>query len=321
MALSLDERQRAMLAEMGLRLWLPAAPRAAQDAPETIADDANPAPAGASLGTEKAAAAAPPAAAAASAPVPPAAPATGGRAPQRPAPAPVAPAAEVRSPGALAPRPSGVADMDWPALEAAVAGCRACGLCAGRTQTVFGAGSRQADWMVIGEAPGETEDRQGQPFVGQAGRLLDAMLAAIGLSRQAENAIEAIADSPDSAPAYGPKDAKQPVYIANVLKCRPPTNRNPQPDEIAQCEPYLRRQVALVRPKIILAMGRFAVQSLLQTGEPIGRLRGRVHQYQGVPVIVTYHPAYLLRAPHDKAKAWQDLVLAQQVRRAGPSAA
>ena len=205
--------------------------------------------------------------------------------------------------------------MDWPQLEAAVAACRACGLCAGRTQTVFGVGARSADWMVIGEAPGENEDRQGQPFVGQAGKLLDAMLAAIGLSRQVEDAPESVAASAHPAGAEGQKGLKRGVYIANVLKCRPPGNRNPQPDEIAQCEPYLRRQVALVQPKVILAMGRFAVQSLLQTTEPIGRLRGRVHQYQGVPVIVTYHPAYLLRALPEKAKAWQDLCLAMEVMR------
>lgn len=214
----------------------------------------------------------------------------------------------------MAPRPSGVEHMDWPALQAAVAGCRACGLCAGRTQTVFGVGSRQAQWMVVGEAPGENEDRQGQPFVGQAGKLLDNMLAALGLSRQAgvggeggEGGAPPVADAPA---ARGPGAAPGGVYIANVLKCRPPGNRNPQLDEVAQCEPYLRRQVALVQPRIILAMGRFAVQSLLQTTEPIGRLRGQVHRYQGVPVIVTYHPAYLLRALPEKAKAWQDLCLA-----------
>uniref|UniRef100_UPI00358DB5C2 uracil-DNA glycosylase n=1 Tax=Ottowia beijingensis TaxID=1207057 RepID=UPI00358DB5C2 len=142
---------------------------------------------------------------------------------------------------------------------------------------------------------------------------MDAMLAAIGLSRQVESASESIAARADQAGAEGQKGLKRGVYIANVLKCRPPGNRNPQPDEIAQCEPYLRRQVALVQPKIILAMGRFAVQSLLQTTEPIGRLRGRVHTYEGVPVIVTYHPAYLLRALPDKAKAWQDLCLALEV--------
>ncbi len=147
--------------------------------------------------------------------------------------------------------------------------------------------------MVIGEAPGEQEDLQGAPFVGAAGQLLDNMLQAMGLSRQGDGAAG--------------------VYITNVLKCRPPSNRNPQPEEVAQCEPYLARQVALVQPSLILAMGRFAVQSLLQSQEPIGRLRGQVHRYQGVPVVVTYHPAYLLRAPADKAKAWADLCLALEL--------
>ncbi|MCL1960369.1 MAG: uracil-DNA glycosylase [Desulfovibrionaceae bacterium] len=266
MTLMLDERQRAMLAEMGVKVWLPRAPGATKSVAIEV-DRAS---------------------AEAQAPV------------ARAAPAPARPPAAAPAAAALGPRPEGVESMDWPALEAAVAGCRACGLCATRTQTVFGAGSRAADWMVVGEAPGDNEDRQGQPFVGQAGKLLDNMLAAIGLSRQAS-----------AGSAQGVE--KQGVYIANVLKCRPPGNRNPQPDEVAQCEPYLRRQVALVQPRIILAMGRFAVQSLLQTTEPIGRLRGRVHQYQGVPVIVTYHPAYLLRALSEKAKAWQDLCLAMKV--------
>ena len=207
--------------------------------------------------------------------------------------------------------------MDWPALQTAVAQCQACGLCETRRQTVFGAGARQARWMVVGEAPGEQEDRQGQPFVGPAGKLLDAMLAAMGLSRHADDAIDALekrAGQTDQEGQAGGPPAEG-VYIANVLKCRPPANRNPQPDEVARCEPYLRRQVALVQPQVILAMGRFAVQSLLQTSEPIGRLRGRAHQYAGVPVIVTYHPSYLLRNPPDKARAWQDLCLALQVMR------
>jgi uracil-DNA glycosylase len=187
--------------------------------------------------------------------------------------------------------------MDWPTLEAAVSACRACSLCESRNNTVFGVGGRQADWMVIGEAPGENEDLQGEPFVGAAGQLLDNMLRAVGRSRSAEGT--------------------QGAYIANVLKCRPPANRNPQPAEVAQCEPYLARQVALVQPKVIIAMGRFAVQSLLQTSEPIGRLRGQVHHYQGVPVIVTYHPAYLLRTPGDKRKAWADLCLAMDVLESG----
>jgi uracil-DNA glycosylase len=184
------------------------------------------------------------------------------------------------------------AALDWPALRQAVASCTACGLCEKRRQTVFGTGHERAHWMVVGEAPGEQEDAQGEPFVGKSGQLLDNMLRAISLSR-----------------AEG--DAAQQVYIANTVKCRPPGNRNPTPDELAQCEPYLMRQVALVQPKIIVAMGRFAVQSLLRSTEPIGRLRGRVHHYQGVPVIVTYHPAYLLRNPEDKARAWDDLCLAR----------
>ncbi len=305
MTLQLDDRQRAMLAEMGIKLWLP---KAAPATPEIVASSADQAGAEARSDAESAqsASAVAPATRARAAPSAPRV---------RPAAPPQSAAPEPQSAMVLGPRPEGVADMDWPQLEAAVAACRACGLCAGRTQTVFGVGARSADWMVIGEAPGENEDRQGQPFVGQAGKLLDAMLAAIGLSRQAEDAPESVASSAHPAGAEGQKVLKRGVYIANVLKCRPPGNRNPQPDEIAQCEPYLRRQVALVQPKVILAMGRFAVQSLLQTTEPIGRLRGRVHQYQGVPVIVTYHPAYLLRALPEKAKAWQDLCLAMEVMR------
>ena len=186
-----------------------------------------------------------------------------------------------------------VAMLDWTALREAVAGCRACGLCQTRRQTVFGVGAPHAQWMVIGEAPGEQEDRQGEPFVGPAGRLLDSMLASLGLSRD-----------PDTA------DPARCVYIANTLKCRPPGNRNPTADEMAQCEPFLVRQIELLQPRIILAMGRFAVQALLRTDEAVGRLRGRVHRYQGVPLIVTYHPAYLLRNLTDKARAWQDLCLA-----------
>lgn len=193
-------------------------------------------------------------------------------------------------------RSTPVSTMDWTALRAAVADCRACGLCENRTQTVFGVGHLQAHWMIVGEAPGEQEDRQGEPFVGKSGQLLDNMLRALGLSRSA---------------AQGADDPAHQVYIANTLKCRPPGNRNPQPQELNECEPYLVRQIELVRPKIILAMGRFAVQSLLRSNEPIGKLRGRVHQFQGVPLIVTYHPAYLLRNLEEKAKAWDDLCLAR----------
>jgi uracil-DNA glycosylase len=180
-------------------------------------------------------------------------------------------------------------DLDWPDLADAVARCRACRLCEGRTQTVFGTGRTDAHWMVVGEAPGEHEDRQGLPFVGKSGQLLDAMLASLGLSRDEGT----------------PRDRA--VYIANAVKCRPPGNRNPEPDEMSQCEPFLIRQVALLKPRIILAMGRFAVQSLLRSNDAVGRLRGRAHDYQGVPLFVTYHPAYLLRNPQDKARAWDDL--------------
>jgi uracil-DNA glycosylase len=277
----LDARQRAMLAEMGVRVWAPRpVPVAAEPSAEPpSARRAEPASAG-----QPAAAAPRPAATPRVAAVPVAAPA--------PAPFVAANAAmELRA------RPDGIESMDWLMLEAAVSACQACGLCESRNNTVFGVGDRQADWMVIGEAPGENEDLQGEPFVGAAGQLLDNMLRAVGRSRGGEGS--------------------QGAYIANVLKCRPPANRNPQPAEVAQCEPYLARQVALVQPRVIIAMGRFAVQSLLQSPEPIGRLRGQVHRYQGVPVIVTYHPAYLLRTPGDKRKAWADLCLAMDVLESG----
>ncbi|KVR12211.1 DNA polymerase [Burkholderia ubonensis] len=200
-------------------------------------------------------------------------------------PADPAPVAELR----VAETP--VAELDWDALAARVADCTRCRLCEKRTNTVFGVGDREADWMLIGEAPGENEDKQGEPFVGQAGKLLDNMLQSLSLERGAN------------------------VYIANVIKCRPPGNRNPEPDEVARCEPYLQRQVALVKPKLIVALGRFAAQTLLKTDASIASLRGRVHAYEGVPVIVTYHPAYLLRSLQDKSKAWADLCLARDTFR------
>jgi len=176
----------------------------------------------------------------------------------------------------------------WIELKQAVPACTACGLHKGRTQTVFGVGDEQADWLLVGEAPGAEEDRLGDPFVGQAGKLLDNMLAAIGLARD-DN-----------------------VYICNVLKCRPPGNRNPAPDEVAKCTPFLLRQIELIQPKLVVAMGRFAAQTLLNTDASIASLRGRVHRYAGRPLIVTYHPAYLLRSLPDKAKAWADLVFARK---------
>jgi DNA polymerase len=194
-----------------------------------------------------------------------------------------------------------VSTLDWPALRQAVADCRACSLCQSRKQTVFGTGHPQAQWLLVGEAPGEQEDEQGEPFVGAAGQLLDRMLAALGLTRAAD----------------GPQRPEQRVYIANTLKCRPPRNRNPGAEELASCEPFLVRQVELLRPRLILALGRFAVQALLRSEEPIGKLRGRVHHYESVPVIVSYHPAYLLRSPHEKAKSWEDLCLAASVFEAG----
>ena len=184
--------------------------------------------------------------------------------------------------------PDDVAVLDWPALQQRVAACTACDeLVASRSQTVFGVGNPKAELLVIGEAPGADEDRQGEPFVGRAGQLLNAMLAAIGLQRGE-------------------------VYIANVLKCRPPNNRDPKPDEAAACAAYLQRQIALIQPKVILVVGRIAAQNLLHIDTPIGKLRGSVHRLDnGVPVVVTYHPAYLLRSPQEKRKAWADLCLAR----------
>jgi DNA polymerase len=201
---------------------------------------------------------------------------------------PLAPSGRQPRPGptppAVATLPPDPTGMDWDTLAATVAGCRACALCETRTQTVFGVGDRQARLLVIGEAPGADEDRAGEPFVGRAGQLLNRMLAAIGLDRDQ-------------------------VYIANILKCRPPGNRDPRPDEVEHCRGYLARQVALVRPRAILSVGRISAQTLLGTDTPVGRLRGRWFDYgpDAIPLRVTYHPAYLLRSPEYKGKAWEDL--------------
>ena len=183
-----------------------------------------------------------------------------------------------------------VTELDWPGLAQQVANCQLCELHATRKQAVFGVGNQQADWLIIGEAPGADEDRQGEPFVGRAGQLLNAMLKAIGLTREQ-------------------------VYIANILKCRPPNNRDPKPEEAASCSPYLQRQIELIQPRLILALGRIAAQRLLQTNTSLARLRGKVHTLESTqsPVIVTYHPAYLLRSPAEKRKAWQDLQFAQHL--------
>jgi len=201
-------------------------------------------------------------------------------------------ASPIQAPAARAPQPAPVAPLepgiDWGPLRERVASCTACELCKTRTQTVFGVGNERADWLIIGEAPGAEEDRQGEPFVGRAGQLLNAMLQAIGL----------------------PRDT---VFIANILKCRPPGNRDPRPEEVARCLPFLHAQIALLKPKIILAVGRIAAQNLLATDAPLARLRGKLHAFgaANTPLVITYHPAYLLRTPADKRKAWEDLKFAR----------
>ena len=248
----LDQRQRAMLAEMGVRVWSPLSEAPVMRAPAAVEME-----------------------------------------PAKPLPA-------------LTQSPEGIDQMDWSTLHTTVSGCQACSLCSSRQHTVFGVGAPavagqapQVDWLIVGETPGEEEDLQGEPFVGQVGQLLDNMLGAMKLSRTGARTAEGGG-----------------VYIANVLKCRPPGNRNPKPEEVAQCLPYLERQVALLKPKMIVAMGRFAVQALLRDsvpeleGTPYGKLRGRVYQFQDVPVVVTYHPAYVLRNLPEKAKVWADLCLA-----------
>lgn len=179
-------------------------------------------------------------------------------------------------------------NSNWDTLNNAIRGCTRCSLHETRTQAVCGVGHQQADWLIVGEAPGADEDREGEPFVGRAGVLLNEMLRAIGLRREQ-------------------------VFIANVLKCRPPNNRDPRPAEITECLGYLQRQIELIQPKIILVVGRVAAQALLQADQPLGALRGKAHEYAGVPMVVTYHPAYLLRSPKYKGKSWEDLLLALDV--------
>ena len=260
MTLQLDARQRAMLEEMGIRLFQPLPPlQPAQSAPVA----------------------------------PPAVrlqPTPAVRSPD-PAPVPVvrAPVAVPAARPAADPQAPPIEMMEWDALAQAVVACRACQLCEGRREPLLGAGDAHADWLIVGEPPNEDEDRAGEPFQGDGGRLLDNMLKALGLGR-------------------GDR-----VYLANILKCRPSGTGMPGPDEVARCEPFLRRQIALLRPKVILAMGRLAAQTLVASSEPLGRVRGRVHSYHGVPVVATYHPMYLLRNPADKARAWADLCLAQSI--------
>ena len=227
----LDDRQRAMLAEIGVRVWLPKSP------------------------VSKVAASPPP---------------------PKLVPMPVVDISEL---------PAGIANMAWPALQSAVSTCTGCGLCQGRQQAILGEGLQTADWMVVGDAPGEEEDKEGISFAGPAGQLLDNMLKALALTRQH-------------------------VYLTHALKCRTPSGRNASQVEVSHCAAYLSRQVALVQPKVILAMGRTAAMALLQSTEPLGKLRSEVQSFNGVPVVVTYPPAYLLRNQADKAKAWADLCLA-----------
>lgn len=270
MSLDLDDRQRAMLQEMGVRLWWPQA-ATAPAAPAALVARARP-------GAAQQAAAI-----------------------RTPGPG-------LRAPGAPAQLADGIADMDWPTLAHTVAACQACQLCSGRRAPVFDAAQAApaADWLVLGEPPDEAEERLGAPFAAQAGQLLDNMLKALGLSRLGT-----------------PGSRASTAYVTNVVKCRPATGRNPVPAELAACANYLRREVALVQPKVILAMGRFAAQSLLQgsrpelASTPLGKLRGQIYRYQGIPVVVSYHPAYLLRTQQDKARAWADLCLALEVLRRG----
>jgi len=266
---AINPHSAAILREMGLApLWkLRSAPTASAEAdfisapPATL--EATPTP----LATT-------------SLPLPSAAP--GAAVDEAPVAAPLMPA------GGSDERAAAIAAMDWAALRASVAACTACGLCRERQQAVLGVGDEAADWLFVGEGPGAEEDARGEPFVGQAGKLLDAMLAAIGLQRGTD------------------------VYIANAVKCRPPGNRTPSVEEMATCRPYLERQIELLKPKLIVALGRPAVQTLLQSEVKISASRGRLFKYNSIPLVVTYHPAYLLRTLGDKAKAWEDLCLARR---------
>jgi DNA polymerase len=319
MSLDLDPRQRAMLQEMGVRVWLPETVvdepvllEAAQhivQAPRPVIEVAPKAvPAMSENAIEDIAVSALSTGA------------TGQKDSKmkeagRPAASTAAPVSTTLADGISG--ISGISGMGWPALAQAVASCQACQLCTGRRAPVFGGANvadeaaHQSDWLVVGEPPDESEERAGTPFVDQVGQLLDNMLKAVGARRRGPD---------DAAPV---PSAAQAAYVTNVVKCRPAVVRNPSAPELAICENYLRREVALVRPKVILAMGRFAAQTLLHgslpegSKIPFGKLRGQIYRYQGIPVVVTYHPAYLLRTPQDKARAWADLCLALGVIRRG----
>ena len=284
----LDDRQRAMLAEMGVRVWWP-------QRSDVAADEPRPQPQSAPEARVTPQADAPVAASPAQAVVLAEAP-TPTRPEPRPSPVRAVSAAVADHPAL----PEGVAQMNWAALQQAAGHCQSCALCAARHAPILGTGHAQATWMVVGDLPSEEDDQQGQPFTGPEGVLLDNMLKAVGARRQTRD-------------PQGPGSGAAEAYLTHAVKCRPPGGRNPEASELAVCAHYLSRQVALVQPRVILAMGRFAIQTLLGTTEPMGKLRGRLHEFQGVPVVVTYPPSTLLRNPADKAKAWADLVLALTV--------
>ena len=314
MSLDLDDRQRAMLREMGVHVWLPKAEPVAdvavQNAIEKIAISAYSISTTGQNSVKNAAQAPLPVV---SPPLTPSAPAQ----PVTPAPPPmvgkralarVVPAA---GPTTVTGLPGGIADMDWPTLSDAVANCQACAMCFGRKAPVLGAPyvPTPCDWLVVGDPPDEAQERAGLPFVDDAGTLLDNMLRAAGLRRFV----------PDVDPAHIPADPAKRAYLTHVLKCRPALMRAPDADELATCAHYLRREIALTQPKVILAMGRFAMQLLLSETPPesarlpLGKLRGQVWRFAGVPLVVTYPPSYLLRSGQDKGKAWADLCLAMDV--------
>ena len=319
MSLDLDTRQRAMLQEMGVHVWLPApvaeAPLAAPIsviAPlplraEPPARSIAPAPRNE---VQAARSADPVSAAVAIENIAAHAIGTGSTALKHLKIKEAAPA--TGAPSVLA---DGIAAMDWPMLADTVANCQACQLCTGRRAPVFGAAAddapRRADWLVVGEPPDDAEERLGAPFADQVGQLLDNMLKAVGVSRR------------DRQDGDTPLNVARAAYVTNVVKCRPAVVRNPTPAELALCENFLRREVALVQPKVILALGRFAAQTLLHgslpegSKIPFGKLRGQLYRYQGIPVVVSYHPSYLLRTPQDKARAWADLCLAQSAVQRG----
>lgn len=283
MTLNLDARQRAMLMEMGVRLWSPPdkappmAPASAQAAaPTTSALTPAPVARTTPLST------------------PPETPRSAPRAAPLATPAP--------APLSLSPLPAGLAQMDWAALQTAAVSCQACGLCQGRQHSLFAnrsvAAGETVDWLIVGDAPTQAEDLAGQAFVGDEGLLLDAMLQALGLSRTGDN---------------------RSVVVTSAVKCHPPDNRNPAPEEIAHCQAYLKRQIDLLQPRVVLALGRLAAQALLHdslgeaAAQPLGKLRGQAHAAHGTQVVVSYHPTYLLRSPSEKAKAWADLCLAKSL--------